>query len=146
MKAHLTFQEEPCVFSGDPGIFNYHSHEEQTSIGQEPRTCRLPHYWPEYQVDMTQMLPLDLVIQGKMDQEQETGHCINTKSSSEEPGGRESFLEDATPELHKAWENAQEKVQERHTGRQDHDCQPATRLSSRGKEGVSGELRGRKGF
>ena len=96
--------------------------------------------------DMTQMLPLDLVIQGKMDQEQATGHCINTKSSSEEPAGRESFLEDATPELHKAWENAQEKVQERHTGRQDHDCQPATRLSSRGKEGVSGELRGRKGF
>lgn len=125
---------------------NYHSYEEQTSIGQAPRTCQLPHYCLEYQVDMTQMLPLDLVIQGKMEQEQVTGHCINTRSSSEEPGDRERFLEDATPELHKAWEDAQEKVQERHRGRQDHDTWPATRLSSHGKEGVSGELRGRKGF
>lgn len=144
MKVHLIFQEDPVSVLDT--LDNYHSYEEQTSIGQAPRTCQLPHYWPEYQVDMTQMLPLDLVIQGKMEQEQVTGHCINTRSSSEEPGDRERFLEDATPELHKAWEDAQEKVQERHTGRQDHDTWPATRLSSHGKEGVSGELRGRKGF
>ena len=86
---------------------------------------------------------------------QGTGDSTLWKCSSREPEVRESFLEDATSELHKAWEDIQEKVQESHTGRQGNDAPLAIRaarhrLSSAphsalaGRRGTRGYLRGRE--